>query len=76
MTSVSVTAAAAKTCVAAVGAILLAHHSFLLATMSMLIAAIYIGVVLPCVWSAKPERRAAALATLNAILSVFTRIRR
>ncbi len=76
MMSVSVTTAAAKTCVAAAGAILPARHSLLLAAVSVLIVAIYIGVVLPCVWSAKPERRAAALATLNAILSVFMRIRR
>ena len=51
MTSASVTAAAAKTCVAAASAILLGHHVLLLAAVSLLGSAIYIGVVLPCVWS-------------------------
>ena len=37
--------------------------------------AIFVGVVLPAVWSAKPERRAAALATLKELLTVFRRTR-
>jgi hypothetical protein len=32
---------------------------------------IFIGVVLPAVWSAKPERRAAALATLKELLTAI-----
>jgi len=32
---------------------------------------IFIGVVLPAVWSTKPERRAAALATLKELLAVI-----
>jgi len=34
---------------------------------------IYIGVVLPAVWSAKPARRRAANAVLRQILNAFTR---
>jgi hypothetical protein len=34
---------------------------------------IFIGVVLPAVWSAKPERRVAALATLKELLKVIRR---
>jgi hypothetical protein len=36
---------------------------------------IFIGVVLPAVWSAKPERRTAALATLKELLTVIRRQR-
>jgi hypothetical protein len=36
-------------------------------------AAIFIGVVLPAVWSASPERRAAALATLKELLTIVRR---
>jgi hypothetical protein len=32
--------------------------------------AIFFGVVLPAVWSAKPERRAAALETLKELLLI------
>jgi hypothetical protein len=38
-------------------------------------AAIFVGVVLPAVWSAKPERRAAALATLKELLLTVRRAR-
>jgi hypothetical protein len=37
---------------------------------------IFVGVVLPAVWSAKPERRAAALATLKELLTVIRHQRR
>jgi hypothetical protein len=36
-------------------------------------AAIFVGVVLPAVWSAKPERRAAALATLKELSLIVRR---
>lgn len=38
-------------------------------------ALVFTGVVLPAVWSAKPERRAAALATLKELLTVIRRQR-
>lgn len=38
-------------------------------------AGIFLGVVLPAVWSDKPERRAAALATLKELLTVIRRTR-
>jgi hypothetical protein len=42
---------------------------------SVLFAAIFAGVVLPAVWSARPERRAAALATLKELLAAIRRPR-
>ena len=38
-------------------------------------AAIFVGVVLPAVWSTRPERRAAALATLKELLQTIRRAR-
>jgi hypothetical protein len=37
--------------------------------------AIFVGVVLPAVWSTRPERRAAALATLKELLLAVRRAR-
>jgi hypothetical protein len=39
------------------------------ATLALLV---YIGIVLPAVWSAKPARRKAAAAVLQEILNTFT----
>ena len=36
---------------------------------------IFIGVILPAVWSTKPERRTAALETLKELLTVIKRKR-
>ena len=41
---------------------------FLLYTVTVMMALIFVGVVLPAVWSAKPARRRAAQAVLRQIL--------
>ena len=67
------TVMAARAGTAMIGGVLLANHLPLLAAVSGLIAAIFLGVVLPAVWSARPARRAAALATLKVLLAIVKR---
>lgn len=64
---------AAQAGTATIGGVLLANHLPLLAAVFGLIAAIFMGVALPAVWSAKPARRAAALATLKVLLAIVKR---
>lgn len=75
MTLAAMTATAATTGAATAGGMLLAAHLPLLGVISALIAAIFFGVILPAVWSTKPERRAAALATLKELLATARRSR-
>jgi len=67
----TVTAARAGT--ATIVGVLVANHLPLLTAILGLIAAIFLAVVLPAVWSAKPARRAAALATLKVLLAIVKR---
>jgi hypothetical protein len=54
---------------------LVTPHLLMLIVGSAFGAAIFVGVVLPAVWSAKPERRAAALQTLQELLLIVRRTR-
>ena len=71
MKSATLVPRAARIGAATLGGILLSSRLPLLGAALALIAAIFLGVVLPAVWSAKPDRRAAALATLKEILAII-----
>ncbi len=46
------------------------------AGLAALVLIVYLGVVLPAVWSARPARRKAAAAVLRQILDAWTNCRR
>lgn len=72
MAKVSITAAA-RIAIGTVGTVLAANSLSVFVTIIALAGAIVAGVVLPAVWSAKPGRRAAALAVLQEILRTTRR---
>jgi len=68
------TAATTKTAAGSGITILLAAHLPLLAALTTcLLLAMFLGVVLPAVWSTKPGRRGAALSVLREILKTTGR---
>lgn len=73
MAQVRITAAA-KTTAGTIGSIVAVHYLPALLIVAILVGAVIAGVVLPAVWSAKPARRAAALAVLQEILRTIRRI--
>lgn len=63
--------AAVKTAAATISTSLAVEYRPVLIVIAVILGAIVTGVVLPAVWSAKPARRAAALAVLQQILNII-----
>lgn len=65
--------ASASGIIASLTATLPVHATLILSSgAALVILLVYIGIVLPAVWSAKPARRKAAAAVLSQILNAWT----